>query len=131
LSLKPKATKQTRAIFATLWEKLWNCYQASNKSSFSPQIRRLYEWAVKNNIPPAMLDKIDKVTPNITYFHTIYQHSQAYRTSNLLDRLMVRMDHRLFSMPKVKTFVFQTNRFISQVLIDKRLFIYIPSLKNG
>ena len=79
LRLKPKATKQTRAIFATLSEKLWNCYQASNKSSFSQQIRRLYEWAIKNNIPPAMLDKIDQVKQNITYIHTTYQHSQAYR----------------------------------------------------
>ena len=96
LSLKPKATKHTRAIFATLSDKLWNCYEASNKSSFSQRIRRLYEWAIKTNIPPVMLDKIATVKQNITYFQTTYQHPQAYRTNNLLDRLMVRMDHRLF-----------------------------------
>jgi hypothetical protein len=96
LSLKQKSTKHTKAIFTTLSEKLWNCYQAVNKSSFSQRTRRLYEWAVKNNIPPAMLDKITKFKQNITNYQVAYQYPNAYRTSNLLDRLMVRMDHRLF-----------------------------------
>ena len=97
LSLKQKATKQTKAIFATLSDKLWNCYQAYNKSSFSQRPRRLYEWAIKNNIPPAMLEKITKFKQNITYFQIAYQHPSAHRTSNLLDRLMAKMDRRLFN----------------------------------
>ncbi|EDN67078.1 conserved hypothetical protein [Beggiatoa sp. PS] len=96
LSLKQKATKQTRTIFATLSKKWWNGYQAFNKGSFSQRIRRLSEWSIKNNIPLAMLDKIEKVKQNITFFQATYQHPQAYRTSNLLDRLMVRMDRHLF-----------------------------------
>ena len=43
-----------------------------------------------------MLGKSEKFKTNITYFKTTYQHPNAYQTSNLLDRLMVRMDHRLF-----------------------------------
>ena len=53
-------------------------------------------WAVKNNIPPAIENKIAKFKQNITNFKVAYQYPNAYRTSNLLDRLMVRMDHRLF-----------------------------------
>jgi len=96
LSLKQKATKKTKDIFATLSEKLWNCYKAPNKSSFYQRVRRLSEWAIKKNIPEAMLDKIEKFKQNITSFQITYQHPNAYRTSNLLDRLMVRMDHHLF-----------------------------------
>lgn len=43
-----------------------------------------------------MLYKITKLKNNITFFQITYDHPKAYRTSNLLDRLMVRMDHRLF-----------------------------------
>ena len=96
LGLKQKSTKHTKAIFTTLSDKWWNCYQACHKSTFAQRARRLYEWAVKNNIPPAMLDKIIKFKQNITNYQVAYQYPNAYRTSNLLDRLMVRMDHRLF-----------------------------------
>ena len=96
LSFKQKATKKTKIIFSTLSEKLWNCYKASNRSSFSQRVRRLYEWAIKNNLPETLLDRIDKFKKNLSSFQITYQHPQAYRTSNLLDRLMVRMDRRLF-----------------------------------
>jgi len=73
---------------------VWYCYKAPNKLSFSQRVRRLSEWALKNEIPEVMLDKIKKL--NTKYFKQTYKHPTAYRTSNLLDRLMVRMDHRLF-----------------------------------
>ncbi len=41
-----------------------------------------------------MLDKINKLKTN--YFKKAYMYPTAYRTSNILDRLMVKMDHRLF-----------------------------------
>jgi len=94
LGLKQRVTKDTKAIFSTLSEKLWNCYTAPNNLSFSQRVRRLSEWALKNNIPAVMLDKINKLKRNS--FKQTYRHPTAYRTSNLLDRLMVKMDQRLF-----------------------------------
>ena len=43
-----------------------------------------------------MLDKIEKFKQKITSFQVTYQHPNAYRISNLLDRLIVRMAHHLF-----------------------------------
>lgn len=57
LGLKPRMTKETKVIFATLAEKLWNCYKAPNKNSFSQRVRRFYEWARKNELPTAILDR--------------------------------------------------------------------------
>ena len=96
LSLKRKVTKDTKNIFSVLAEKLWNCYKAPYKSSFSQRVRRLYEWAIKKELSEAILNKIQRFKSKLTFFKTTYQYPQAYRTSNLLDRLMVRMDHRLF-----------------------------------
>ena len=38
LSLKQKTTKHTKTIFTALSEKLWNCYQACNKSFFLKEL---------------------------------------------------------------------------------------------
>ncbi len=94
LGLKQKVTKETKNIFSSISEKLWDCYKAPNKSSFSQKVRRFYEWALKNDLPDYMLNKINKLKHN--YLKQTYEHATAYRTSNLLDRLMVKMDQRLF-----------------------------------
>lgn len=97
LGLKQKATQKTRAIFLQLSDKLWHCYQAPHKNSFSQRVRRLFEWvSIQNELPQSMLEKLQKFKDNLSFFKIPYQYPQAYRTSNLLDRLMLRMDHRLF-----------------------------------
>jgi len=60
LGLKQKVTKETKDIFSSLSEKLWDCYKAPNKFSFSQRVRRFSEWAFKNDIPEVILDKINK-----------------------------------------------------------------------
>jgi hypothetical protein len=96
LGLKPKVTKDTKVIFSTLSEKLWNCYKASNKSSFSQKFRRLSSLATKNSLWESMLDNIQNFKNKVTFSSHFYQHPKAYRTSNLLDRLMVILSRRLF-----------------------------------
>jgi hypothetical protein len=96
LGLKKTVTKEFRGIFRTIADKLWNCYQAPNKASFSQRIRYLLEWATKNSAPKRMLEKIVNLRKNRDSFKVAYDQTDAYRTSNLLDRLMSRMDHHLF-----------------------------------
>jgi len=94
--LKKTVTKEFRGIFKIIADKLWNCYQAPNKASFSQRIRYLLEWAIKKSVPDKMLEKIEKLRQNRNFFNLAYDHPFAYRTSNLLDRLMSRMDQHLF-----------------------------------
>lgn len=95
LGLKLRMTKDTKTLFPTLSEKLWDCYKAPN-TSFSQRVRRFSEWVQRNDLPSAILDKVNKFKTNLSFFNNTYKYPTAYRTSNLLDRLMVRMDHRLF-----------------------------------
>ncbi len=76
--------------------KLWDCYKAETKASFSQRVRRLHEWAIKSEIPSIMMDKIAKLQNNLPSFSIAYDFPNSHRTSNMIDRLMQRMDRYLF-----------------------------------
>lgn len=77
--------------------RLWNCYHAPTKASFSQRLRRMYEWAIhEKDLPDFMLEKIKKLRENSASFTVAYDFQGAHRTSNMVDRLMQRMDRHLF-----------------------------------
>ena len=97
IKIRDRSKKKFKDIYEQAVTKLWNCYEAENKASFSQRVRRLYEWAKKTSIPCFMTEKIKKLRNNIASFSIAYDHAGSHRTSNMLDRLMQRMDMHLFS----------------------------------
>ena len=97
ISIRDRSSKKYKEAFATVSEKLWNCYRAQTKISFSQRVRRLCEWSLKGGIPGFMVDKLEKLRKNLPSFSAAYDFPGASRTSNMLDRLMQRMDRRLFT----------------------------------
>ncbi len=79
-------------------EKLWSCYEALDKRTFSQRVRRLYDWAFDpaNQLPEVITNPIKKLKKNLSAYAVSYNHPGAHRTSNMLDRLMQRMDRHLF-----------------------------------
>jgi len=79
-------------------EKLWFCYDALDKCTFSQRVRRLYDWAFDpaNQLPDVITNPIKKLKNNLSAYAVSYDHPGAHRTSNMLDRLMQRMDRHLF-----------------------------------
>ena len=51
----------------------------------------------KNNMPSVIANPIKKLRQNIAAYKVAYDHPKAHRTSNMVDRLMQRMDRHLFS----------------------------------
>lgn len=98
ISIRDRSRKKFKEQFIQAAEKLWNCYKAENKASFSQRVRRLYQWAQKNSMPSVIVDKIGKLQNNIKAFSGAYDFPGAHRTSNMIDRLMQRMDRFLFSI---------------------------------
>ena len=96
ISIRDRSSKKFKEVFAAVSEKLWNCYRADTKSSFSQRVRRLCEWSRKAEIPVFIVDKLEKLRNNLPSFSEAYDFPGALRTSNMLDRLMRRMDRRLF-----------------------------------
>jgi hypothetical protein len=98
ISIRSRAKKKFGEIYQEVVTKLWECYRAETKASFSQRIRRFAEWAEKVSLPSAISDKIGKIRKNISKFSAAYDFPGAYRTSNMLDRLMRRLDSHLFNI---------------------------------
>jgi transposase-like protein len=97
LKMRDRCSKKYKDLFPQVAHKFWNCYKATSKRSFSQQVRRLYEWSLKTAIPDAMLHPIKKLRENLYDYAKAYDLPGAHRTSNMVDRLMKRMDRHLFS----------------------------------
>ena len=97
IKIRDRAKKKYRDIFDNAALQLWECYRAETKGSFSQRIRRLIEWCKKNDAPSVIYEPIKKLRKNIAIYRVAYDHPEAHRTSNMVDRLMQRMDRHLFS----------------------------------
>ncbi len=96
IKIRDRAKKKYRDIFENAASKLWECYRAESKRTFSQRIRRLIEWCENNDAPSAIINPITKLRKNIANYRVAYDHPNAHRTSNMVDRLMQRMDRHLY-----------------------------------
>jgi len=97
IKIRDRAKRKYKQVFDQAASKFWECYNAENKAAFSQRVRRLVEWCKKRKVPDVILRPIEKLQQNIADYSAAYDYPNAHRTSNMLDRLMQRMDHRLFS----------------------------------
>ena len=97
IKIRDRSSKKYRELFDIVSDKIWDCYKAQSKSSFSQRVRRLYEWANKERTPDVILKPIKKLKENLSKYSKAYDLPGCHRTSNMVDRLMQRMDRHLFS----------------------------------
>ncbi len=97
IKIRDRAKRKYKDIFDEVATKLWDCYEAENKATFVQRVRRLVEWCEKNSVPSVISKPIEKLRQNIAKYKAAYDHPEALRTSNMVDRLMQRMDRHLFS----------------------------------
>jgi hypothetical protein len=97
IKVRDRAKKKFRDAFTETVSKLWNCFRAPTKASFSQRVRRLIEWGKKSQLPDVIMKKIEKLRHDLSSYTGAYDHPAAHRTSNMVDRLMQRMDHHLFA----------------------------------
>ena len=96
IKIRDRAKIKFRDMFLQVTTKLWDCYRATNKKSFSQRVRRLAEWCdTAQDVPAVISEPIKKLRKNNHLYAAAYDHPGCYRTSNMLDRLMQRMDHHL------------------------------------
>ena len=97
IKIRDRAKKKYKDLFDEAATKLWDCYEAETKTKFVQRVRRLAEWCKKNNMPFVISKPIEKLRQNIAQYKVAYDYPEAHRTSNMVDRLMQRMDRHLFS----------------------------------
>lgn len=98
IKIRDRSKKKYKDKFIETATKLWNCYDALDKRSFGQRTRRLVEWGIKESLPDVILNPIKKMKKNIKVYSSYYDHVGAHRTSNMIDRLMQRMDRHLLSI---------------------------------
>ena len=97
IGIRDRCSKKFKETFRICAQKLWDCYRASTKRSFSQRVRQLVQWVQNNDVPDVMKQKIEKLRANLSFFTRAYDFIGSIRTSNMIDRLMQRMDRHLFA----------------------------------
>lgn len=97
IKIRDRSSKKFREYFNVAADKIWHCYEASSKASFSQRIRRICEWVDAENLPDVISKPIMKLKENLSNFSVAYELPGCHRTSNMVDRLMQKMDRHLFS----------------------------------
>jgi hypothetical protein len=96
-----KVRDRTKKSFGELGQKvqkrIWDTYHAPSKRAFSQRLRRLRAWASEalpeSDMKRHTLELCDKRDD----FSQSYDHPCAYRTSNMVDRLMKFFDRAFFN----------------------------------
>lgn len=91
--------KRSKELLVTIGEKVWHVYHSKTKAQFAQRVRRLREWTKakfrrKSPLKKKLLTLCDKAPK----FKVAFDFPSAYRTSNMVDRLMNYQDRVLYGM---------------------------------
>ncbi|HMB02833.1 MAG TPA: hypothetical protein VKP69_03725 [Isosphaeraceae bacterium] len=85
-----------KGTFDDLRERDWEAYHAPDARSFSQRLRRLREWATDHVGKEVVREKVLALCNKRRAFLRAYDHPGCCRTSNLVDRLLRRLDYHLY-----------------------------------
>jgi len=89
--------KRMKEHFPAICIRVWEVYQAANQELFMKKVCELKDWAAQTISPGAGLDTILKLCERAPGYALAYAYPSAYRTSNMLDRHMERMDRCFYA----------------------------------
>jgi len=95
LSIRSRA-KHLKDTFQAITQRVWNIYHTAKSSDFLEQVADLRSWAHAHVSGPT-LDAILKLCDKAPLFVLAFDFPDAYRTSNMLDRLMDPLDRWLYA----------------------------------
>jgi len=84
------------AEFPQLCQHIWDAYHATTVDAFYRQIAELYAWA-QPRLTGYAWHSVQKLCRKTGAFLVAFEHPEAYRTSNMIDRHMEPMDRCLHS----------------------------------
>ena len=95
LSMRSRA-KHLKATFASISQRVWQVYHAQNVETFKERIADPQAWA-KAHVTGPSLEAILKLCSKADCFALAFDYSDAYRTSNMLDRQLDALDRCLYA----------------------------------
>jgi hypothetical protein len=85
-----------KETFSDLSRRVWEAYHAPDARSFSQRLRRLREWAEGHVDKEVVREKVLALCNKRRVFVRAYDHPGCHRTSNLVDRVLRRLDYHLY-----------------------------------
>lgn len=95
LKIRERA-KGLKSLYPQIKGYVWNIYHATDAADFRQQMTEFQTWA-QNVVTGTALEAIEKLAAKTERFVMAFDYPQAYRTSNMIDRLMEPMARWLFS----------------------------------
>jgi hypothetical protein len=95
LSIRSRG-KHLKETFHSIKQRVWDIYHADHREDFWQHITDLKSWAQEHVTGPT-LEAILKLCSKADRFALAFDHPDAYRTSNMLDRALDPLDRCLYS----------------------------------
>ena len=97
IQIRDRCKKRLKDIYPEIAQRVWEAYKAIDAASFLAEIASLQEWAEeKLQGTGTAWQSVLKLCAKADRFVLAYDHPNAYRTSNMIDRHMLPMDRWLF-----------------------------------
>lgn len=96
IKIRDRCKKRYQDVYSEISQRVWDVYHADTPELFSERIEYLSLWA-QTTINGAALNAVEKLCAKAERFLLIFEHPNAYRTSNMIDRHMEPMNRWLFS----------------------------------
>ena len=96
LKIRDRCKRQFKTLFNQIQQQVWDIYHAADLVSFRQQVTDFQVWAAQN-LTGTALDAVEKLCAKTDIFTLAFDHPDAYRTSNMIDRHMEPMARWLHS----------------------------------
>ena len=128
ISIRSRCSKKWKAVWPQIQQQVWDIYEAQTATIFLSQITQLAEWATPH-LEGSALEAIKKLCQKAPRFAKWYDHQEARRTSNMIDRLMIPMDRWLDNRRYFHGHLISAERAIRSWALLKNFMPYCPRAK--
>jgi hypothetical protein len=96
LKIRDRCQHKFQAVYPQIKRQVWDIYAAVNPDQFKQRLMAFKHWS-QDKVTGAALEAILKLCAKADSFLLAFDHPNAYRTSNMIDRHMEPMSRWLFS----------------------------------
>ena len=86
-------------LYEQIKQQVWVIYRATDRDLFHTEVNNLQQWVInhRDRLTTSAIEGIDKICQRTDQFCLAFDHPDAYRTSNMIDRHMNPMARWLFN----------------------------------
>ena len=128
ISIRSRCSKKWKAVWPQIQQQVWDIYEAHTATLFLSQVTHMAEWAALN-LEGSALKAVNKLCQKAPRFAKWYDHQEARRTSNMIDRLMIPMDRWLENRRYFHGHLISAERAIRSWALLKNFIPYCPRAK--